>query len=118
MGIFGKTKGRAVKFDFYVQIHSLSPWPAQYAYLAIVWSRGTTHKGQTKVTGPTSGPAGGAAAVFSFNEGFHLPCTLYEVRPAPLQACSSPPCQPVDYHSARNNHLWQCATSLQVLSFK
>ena len=82
MGIFGKSKGRPAKFDFYVQIHSLSPWPAQYAYLAIAWSRGTTHKGQTKVTGPTSGPAGGAAAVFSFNEGFHLPCTLYEVSAA------------------------------------
>ena len=29
MKLFGKNKGKAAKYDFYIQIHSLSPWPAQ-----------------------------------------------------------------------------------------
>ena len=73
-------KGKSVKFDFYIQIHALAPWPAQYAYMTVTWSRGAQHKGQTKAVRPSTSPTGAGFASYVFDEGFHLPCTLYQVR--------------------------------------
>ena len=73
----GVGKGKSVKFDFYIQIHSLSPWPAHLSYMTVTWQRGTSHKGQTKAVGPTKNNS--MNAMYVFDEGFHLPCTLMQV---------------------------------------
>lgn len=88
MSLFGRSRrGKSVKFDFYIQIQSLAPWPAHFSYMTVTWQRGATHKGQTKAVRPTPGPSGTASYIF--DEGFHLPCTLFQV-PAPAPPPQTP----------------------------
>lgn len=82
MGIFGKGKSKQSKFDFYIHVHTLSPWPAQYSKLTLEWQRGGSRKGWTKPVGPTVGQPGRMWATYEIEQTFHVPCTLYQVRMA------------------------------------
>lgn len=79
MGIFGKGKSKQSKFDFYIHVHTLSPWPAQYSKLVLEWQRGGSRKGWTKPIGPTVGQPGRMWATYEIEQDFHVPCTLYQV---------------------------------------
>jgi len=76
MPLFGKGRD---KFDFYVLIHSLSPFPGQFKHLHIVWQRGAGKRGQTKNIGPTAEPGRPSSASFQFEEAFHVDCALSQV---------------------------------------
>lgn len=76
---FNRGKGKATKFDYYVNIHTLKPWPTQYTALAISYARGT-HKGVTKAARPAVTQPGQLWTHYDFEEAFHIPCTLYQVR--------------------------------------
>lgn len=78
MGLFGKSKSKTSTFNFYVRVHSLSPWPAQYKSLAVSWQRGTSRKGITIPVNPTVKP-GRDWNSYEIEQGFHIPCTLYQV---------------------------------------
>ena len=80
MGIFSKGKGKPVKFDYYVLIHSLSPWPNQYKQLVVTWQRGSGRKGQTSAVGPSPEQPGRSWGTYQFEESLHVPCTLIQVR--------------------------------------
>ncbi|KAK9839098.1 hypothetical protein WJX74_009525 [Apatococcus lobatus] len=71
-----KRKGKATGFDFYLHIHTLYPWPSKYKAVYVEWSRGSSHKGVLKPAGPSS-QSSGQVASFDFDEGIHVPCTLY-----------------------------------------
>lgn len=87
-----KRKGKSTGFDFYLHIHTLSPWPSKYKAVYVEWSRGSSHKGVLKPAGPTS-QGNGQVASFDFDEGIHVPCTLYTVRPrCPLAMLNDSAC--------------------------
>ncbi len=79
MGIFSKGKSKQSKFDFYIHVHTLSPWPAQYSKLVLEWQRGGSRKGWTKPVGPTVGQPGRMWATYDIEQDFAVPCTLYQV---------------------------------------
>ncbi len=75
---FNRGKGKAAKFDYYINIHTLKPWPTQYTALAVAYARGT-HKGVTKAARPAVVQPGQLWTHYDFEEAFHIPCTLYQV---------------------------------------
>ncbi|KAK9805120.1 hypothetical protein WJX72_000185 [[Myrmecia] bisecta] len=77
MGLFGKSKSKQARFDFYIHIHSLTPWPARFSALLVHWERGSSRQGYTKAAGATTEP-GRSVGTYSFEETFHVPCTLYQ----------------------------------------
>ena len=79
MGIFSKNKGKPAKFDYYLLVHSLSPFPAQYKSLYITWQRGSGKKGQSRAVGPSQEGPGRSWSTFQFEEAFHVSCTLTQV---------------------------------------
>jgi N-terminal C2 in EEIG1 and EHBP1 proteins len=76
---FARGKGKATKFDYYINIHTLKPWPTQYTALAVAYARGT-HKGMTKAARPAVVQPGQLWTHYDFEEAFHIPCTLYQVK--------------------------------------
>lgn len=52
-GLLGKGKGKAVKFEFHIQVHQLGPWPAGNKPIAVGWQRGSKRKGVTNPTLPS-----------------------------------------------------------------
>jgi hypothetical protein len=81
-GIGGKLKDKlsAVRFEYTLTIHNLSPWPdSGNRAVAIGWQRGKKKRGATRSVYPSSQP-GKLGNVARFNEKFELSATLYKVR--------------------------------------
>jgi hypothetical protein len=76
MPLFGKGRN---KFDFYILVHNLSPFPSKFKSLHIVWQRGAGKRGQTKSIGPTAEPGRSQSSTFQFEEAFHVDCALSQV---------------------------------------
>ena len=79
MPLFGKSKGKQAKFDYYLLVHSLSPFPANYRSVYITWQRGSGKKGTTRTVGPAPEGPGRSWATYQFDEAFHVGCTLNQV---------------------------------------
>ncbi len=84
MGIFGGGKKVTRKYHFYIHIHSVAPWPAQFRSLYVAWSRGSSKKGVTKAVAAAPGEPGRA-----LETAFHVPCTIVQAR-APRPRLASP----------------------------
>ena len=78
MPLFGK--GKSAKYDYYLLLHNLSPFPANYKSIYISWQRGSGKRGQTKAVGPTSTGPGRSWATYQFEDALHVDCTLNQVR--------------------------------------
>lgn len=76
MPLFGKSKER---HDFYLLIHSLSPFPTKYRSLHIAWQRGGTKEGRTNSVAPASEGLGRPWGTYQFEEAFHLDCAFNQV---------------------------------------
>ena len=76
MPLFGKSKE---KHDFYLLVHTLSPFPSKYQSLYIAWQRGGTKEGRTKSVPPASDGTNRPWATFQFDEAFHVDCALSQV---------------------------------------
>lgn len=77
MPLFGKAK--TAKYDYYLLLHTLSPFPANYKSIYISWQRGSDKRGQTQAVGPTATGPGRPWATYQFEEALHVDCTLHQV---------------------------------------
>ena len=76
-----KGKGKTLKCEFEVTVHTLAPWSPGAGALSIRWSRGAAKRGAAGPPVEATAPhtAGDGYAAYEFGQGFTVPATLTKV---------------------------------------
>ena len=74
-----KGKGKTLKADFDVTIHTLAPWTPAAGPLSIRWARGAAKRGLAGPPVQACAPHTNGYAAYEFGQAFSVPATLTKV---------------------------------------